>query len=86
MVKIVNPPESVQQNWTLEAFESLQSLERYTILKALDEGKRLVKRVTETAIKNAEGGNITKHEVQNAISEVIEELELSRLQGSQKPS
>jgi hypothetical protein len=85
-MKIVTPPTSdvILKLWAADAIESLQSLERYTVLKAIDEGKRLVKRVTDSATKRA-GENVTKIDVQNAISEVIEELEISRQQFVQKP-
>ncbi len=58
-----------------EAVESLQSLERYTLLKAVDQSKRLVAKVMEGAKKHA-GNNVLverKH-VQIAISEVVGEL------------
>jgi hypothetical protein len=83
MKKLVTPQNEVvapgELKWSADAIESLQSLERYTVLKAIEEGKRLSKRVMEAAAKKA-NGEVTRFDVQNAISEVIEELELSRQQ------
>jgi flagellar biosynthesis/type III secretory pathway protein FliH len=92
MKKIVTPASAVlpypeiskisQVNWEAEAIESLQSLERYTVLKALEEGKRLVKRVMEIASKEVgENQTVKKINVQTAISSVLEEIELTK----QKP-
>lgn len=89
MKKIIMPqneivyPEVTEKlpvvSWESEAIESLQSLERYTVLKALEEGKRLVKKVMEVAAKNAcDNQKITKLQVQNAITEVLEEIELAK--------
>lgn len=91
MKKIITPqnvtvyPEATEKlptvSWEAEAIESLQSLERYTVLKAIEEGKRLVKRVMEVAAKNAgDNEKITKVQVQTAITDVLEEIETSRQQ------
>jgi hypothetical protein len=92
MKKIITPqnvtpyPEVTERplsvKWEEDAIESLQSLERYTVLKAIEEGKRLVKRVMESAAKQAADGVVTKVHVQNSISNVIDELELSRQKSS----
>ncbi len=98
MKKIVTPqkevlpyPEVTETSapvlWEAEAIESLQSLERYTVLKAIDEGKRLVKRVMEVAAVDAgKGESVMKFHVQNAIAFVIDELEKSRHSKSDKAS
>ena len=88
MKKIITPtpppyPEIAEPlpltRWEEEAIESLQSLERYTVLKAIDEGKRLVKSVMEVAAKDAgEDHVVMKFHVQNAIALVLDELESSR--------
>jgi len=84
--KNVTPyPEVVESSplvkWEETAIESLQSLERYTVLKAIDEGKRLVKKVMEVAAKDAgEDHVVMKFHVQNAIAKVIDDLESSRQQ------
>ena len=90
--KEVAPYTEVTENpvlvkWEEAAIESLQSLERYTVLKAIEEGKRLVKRVMEAAAKDAgEDQVVMKFHVQNAIASVLDELELSRQQTNHKPS
>lgn len=65
-------------SWDSDAIESLQSLERYTILKALEEGKRLIKRVMEFVSKTNQ--HVTKTHVQNAITSVLEEIENTKRQ------
>jgi hypothetical protein len=73
--------------WEAEAIESLQSLERYSVLKAIEEGKRLVKKVMEVAAKDAGPDQVVmKFHVQNAIAQVLDELESSRRQESHTPS
>ena len=59
------------QNWSLEALESLQCLERYSILRSIEEAKKLAKKVSELAIANAKGEDVSKVDVQNAIADVI---------------
>lgn len=72
--------------WEESAIESLQSLERYTTLKAIDEGKRFVKKVMEVAAKDAgENQTVMKFHVQNAIATVLDENEKSKQQ-TDKPS
>lgn len=72
-------------NWEEAAIESLQSLERYTVLKAIDEGKRFVKKVMEIAAKYAgENKTVMKFHVQNAISIVLDENE--KIKQTEKPS
>lgn len=86
MKKIITPetvyPEASEKqplvSWDTDAIETLQSLERYTILKAIEEGKRLIKRVMEVAAKTANDGKITKTQTQTAITSVLEEIEASR--------
>ncbi len=90
--KEVTPYKEVTEHpplvkWEEEAIESLQSLERYTVLKAIEEGKRLVKRVMEVAAKDAGDDKVVmKFHVQNAIASVIDDLESTRRKEGQTPS
>lgn len=70
--------------WNTEAVELLSSLERYTVLKAIEEGKQIAQRVKAEAMKLAKDGEVSKTHMQTAINSVIEELELSKLQGRSK--
>jgi polyhydroxyalkanoate synthesis regulator phasin len=65
--------------WSTEAVQLLNSLERYTVLKAVEEGKRLVTQVMERAQKNSHGFDVEKIHMQDAIKAVIEDLELAKL-------
>lgn len=58
-----------------EAVELLNSLERYTVLKALEEGKQLVTRVLQVAGEKSNDGDVDKAKMQDAIRTVVEELE-----------
>lgn len=72
--EVVEKPVPVR--WDQDALLSLQGLERYTILKAIEEGKNLVKRVIEVVTKDNQ--LVTKSHVQTAITTVLEEIESSR--------
>lgn len=68
--------------WSTEAVQLLNSLERYTVLKAIEEGKKLVARVMEEAQKRSDGKDVEKIHMQDAINKVVEELELLKVQRS----
>jgi hypothetical protein len=63
--------------WSTEAVELLNSLERYAILKAIEEGKQLVAKVmVELKSKNKD---IEKVDMQAAIQKVLEEIDNNKV-------
>ncbi len=59
------------KNFTPEAVEMLQNLERLSLLKVIEQNKVLMNKVIDLATKRA-GEVVTKKDVQNAISESLD--------------
>lgn len=59
--------------WSTEAVELLNSLEKYAVLKAIEEGKQLVTKVISELKNNNK--DVEKNDVNNAIQKVLEEME-----------
>lgn len=56
--------------WTTEAVEALISMERYAVLRAIEESKNLSRKVIEKLAKNEK--EITKADVQSAIASILD--------------
>lgn len=63
--------------WSTDAVELLNTLERYTILKAIEEGKLLVAKVLNEL--KARNKDVEKTDMQSAIQKVLEAIEQEKL-------
>lgn len=59
--------------WEADAVETLQSLERYTLLKAIEESKKFVGKVMKEAVKIAGNKSVSKMHCQDAINNITAE-------------
>lgn len=60
-------------NFDLEAMETIQNIERYSLLKSIEECNKLIKKIIEVSVQEAGEGNIIKKShIQKAFSDIMD--------------